>query len=137
MQDQQINLFDAEFAGAFVERVQRGVVAVVVDPDLGLDEYVVAGEARTTNALANLALVGIRGGRIDEAIAAIQGFRDRSGRDIGRRLKHAEAERRHRNAVVDRDLRQITELATLHVQPPMRDQGFTITLIDSRWSIAR
>jgi hypothetical protein len=32
VQEQQVDLVDAELAGALVERVQRGVVAVVADP---------------------------------------------------------------------------------------------------------
>ena len=44
MQDQQVDLVDAELAGALVERVQGLVVAVVADPDLGLDEHLVAVE---------------------------------------------------------------------------------------------
>ena len=38
VQDQQVDLLDAELAGALVEAVQRFVVAVVADPDLGLQE---------------------------------------------------------------------------------------------------
>jgi hypothetical protein len=32
MQEQQVDLLDAELLGALVERVQRGVVSVVADP---------------------------------------------------------------------------------------------------------
>ena len=49
VQDQQVDLVDAELAGALVEAVQGLVVAVVADPDLGLDEdlgAVDAGAAR-------------------------------------------------------------------------------------------
>ena len=38
MQDQQVDPFDTELAGALVEAVQRLVVSVVADPDLGLQE---------------------------------------------------------------------------------------------------
>jgi hypothetical protein len=38
MQDQQVDPVDVELAGALVEGVQHLVVAVVTDPDLGLDE---------------------------------------------------------------------------------------------------
>jgi hypothetical protein len=38
VQDQQIDLIDAELAGALLEGVQRLVVSVVADPDLGLQE---------------------------------------------------------------------------------------------------
>ena len=39
VQDEQVELVDAELADRLVERVQRLVVAVVADPDLGLDEH--------------------------------------------------------------------------------------------------
>ena len=45
VEDQQVDLVDAELAGALVEAVQGLVVAVVADPDLGLDEDLVAVDA--------------------------------------------------------------------------------------------
>ena len=45
VQDEQVDLVDAELAGALVEAVQRLVVAVVADPDLGLDEDLVPVDA--------------------------------------------------------------------------------------------
>ena len=36
VQDQQVDLVDAEFPGALLEGVQRLVVSLVADPDLGL-----------------------------------------------------------------------------------------------------
>ena len=38
VQDQQVDLVDAELTGALLEAVQRLVVSVVADPDLGLQE---------------------------------------------------------------------------------------------------
>ena len=38
VQDQQVDLVDAELPGALLEGVQRLVVAVVADPDLGFQE---------------------------------------------------------------------------------------------------
>lgn len=62
VQDQQVDLLDAELAGALVEGVQRLVVAVVADPDLRLDEDLVAGETEAADRLADLALVAVGGG---------------------------------------------------------------------------
>jgi hypothetical protein len=45
VQDEQVDLLDAELARALLEAVQRLVVAVVGDPDLRLDEDVGAVEA--------------------------------------------------------------------------------------------
>jgi len=44
VQDEQVDLLDAELARALLEAVQRLVVAVVGDPDLRLDEDVGAVE---------------------------------------------------------------------------------------------
>ena len=39
VEDQQVDLVDAELAGALLEAVQSPVVSVVADPDLGLQEH--------------------------------------------------------------------------------------------------
>jgi hypothetical protein len=103
MQDQQVELVDAELAGALVQCVQRGVVAVVADPDLGLYEDVIAGDARAADAFADLTLVEVRGGRVDVTVAEAQGLLDRGGRDVGRGLKDAEPDGRQLHTVVERD----------------------------------
>ena len=69
VQKQQVNPLDTELPGTLVEPVQRLVVAVVVDPELGLDEDLVPGQAGTRNALADFALIAVRGGRIDVPVA--------------------------------------------------------------------
>ena len=103
VQEQQVELLDAELADALVERVQRGVVAVVADPDLRLDEDLVAGDAGATNAFADLALVGVRGRGVDQPVAGCEGRFD-GATVVGRRaLKDAEAEGRQFDAVVQRD----------------------------------
>jgi hypothetical protein len=100
VQDQQVDPVDAELAGALVKAVQRLVVAVVTDPDLRLDEHLVAGQARVIDGLADFAFVAVRGGGIDEPVAG----RERRGHglrgDVRRCLEHPEAERGHLDAVV-------------------------------------
>ena len=71
VQDQQVDLVDAELAGALLEAVQRLVVAVVADPDLGLDEDLVAGDAGAVDGLADLALVAVRRGGVDVPVAGL------------------------------------------------------------------
>ena len=71
VQDQQVDLVDAELAGALVERVQGRVVAVVADPDLRLDEHLVAVDAGPADGLADLALVAVRGGGVDVPVAGV------------------------------------------------------------------
>ena len=56
--------------GALVEAVQGLVVAVVADPDLGLQEDVGPVEARAVDRLTDLALVAVGGGGVDVAVAA-------------------------------------------------------------------
>jgi hypothetical protein len=47
MQEQQVDLVDAQLAGALVESAQRSVVAVVGDPELRLDEDLISSHVRT------------------------------------------------------------------------------------------
>ena len=102
MQEQQVDLVDAELAGALVERVQRGVVAVVADPHLRLQEHLVPRDARAANALADLALVQIRGRGIDQPVALPDRPLDGVDRLRGRGLEDPEAESGHLDAVVQR-----------------------------------
>jgi len=88
VQDQQVDLVDAELAGALVEAVQRLVVAVVADPDLGLHEDLVAGEPGAVYGLADLALVAVRRGGVDVAVAAAQGRFHGCASLVGRGLEH-------------------------------------------------
>jgi hypothetical protein len=56
VKDEQVDLVDAELSGALLEPVQRLLVAVVGDPDLGLEEDVGAVEEGSVERLADLAL---------------------------------------------------------------------------------
>ena len=76
VEDQQVDLLDAELAGALLEAVQRLVVAVVGDPDLRLEEHLGAVEARRAHRLADLALVAVGGGGVDVAVAGVERRRD-------------------------------------------------------------
>ncbi len=104
VQNQQVDLIDSEFAGTLVERVQRRVVAVVGDPDLGLDEDVRAIDARTAYGFADLAFVLISSGGVDVPISGLQCRLDRCNGVIGRRLVHTETQCRHRDFVVQGQL---------------------------------
>ena len=92
VQDQQVDLLDAELASALVEAVQRLVVPVVADPDLGLDEDLGAVDAGLGDGLADLALVAVRGGGVDVPVAGRQrGLDGRTGL-LGRGLEYAQAD---------------------------------------------
>src|SRR4051794_22784526 len=69
VEDEEVDLVDAELAGALVEGVQRLVVAVVADPDLGLDEHVVTVDAAALDGVADAAFVGVGGGGVDVPVA--------------------------------------------------------------------
>jgi hypothetical protein len=102
VQDQQVDPVDAELAGALLEAVQRLVVAVVADPDLGRLEDRRAADRRRVHCLTDLALVAIGRGGVDVAVAGVERRGDRSPRLIRRRLEHAEVECRYLDAVVFR-----------------------------------
>jgi len=80
--------------------VQRLVVAVVADPDLGFDEHVVAGQARMADGQADFAFVAVRGGGVDEPVACRERRAHGLRGDVRRCLEHPEAERGHLDAVV-------------------------------------
>jgi hypothetical protein len=104
VQDEQVDLVDAELARALVEGVQRLVVPVVGDPDLGLDEHLRAVETRAaqeaTYRLTDLPLVAVRRSRVDVPIAHVQRRLDRRHGLVRRCLEDAEPQGRHVHAVV-------------------------------------
>jgi hypothetical protein len=79
-------------AQARVEAGLRGVVAVVADPQLGGDEDLVAVDAGAADALADLALVVVGGGRVDQPVAVPQRGLDGGLGLLGRAPEDAEAE---------------------------------------------
>jgi hypothetical protein len=100
MQQQQVQLLDAKLRHTFFERMQGRFVAVVADPDFGLDEHLITSETGATNPLADLTLVQICSGCIDVTIANAQGLGDRRARAFRRRLEHAESDDRHLDPIV-------------------------------------
>lgn len=104
VQEQQVDLVDAELASALVERVQRLVESVVADPDLRLDEDLVPGETGLADRVADAALVRIRSRGVDQPVPGRKGRGDGFFR-LGRRgLEDAEAEDRHHDAVVQSEI---------------------------------
>ena len=69
MQDEQVQILHAELAGRFVPGVQGLVVAVVTDPDLGLDEDVRTVQARIADAVPDFPLVAVGSGGVDVPVA--------------------------------------------------------------------
>jgi len=87
VQDQQVELLDAELAHSLLERVPRLVIAVVGGPYLRLDEDLGTVQAGPTDPLADLALIAIGGRGVDVPVADPQRLGDGGGCLLGRRLK--------------------------------------------------
>jgi hypothetical protein len=103
MQEQQVEAVHTQLAGTFVERVQRRLVAVVADPDFGLDEHVIARDARLAHPFSDLPLIGVRRRRVDEPITVSNRRFHGGARPFRRALKYAEAEGGHLHTVVQRE----------------------------------
>src|SRR6185369_3972496 len=105
MQEQQVEPVDPELSCALIECVPRGIVPIVADPHLRLEKYLIADDAGTTKALADLALVGVCGCGINQPVTDRHGRID-GGRCLGRRaLEHAEPEGGQLDTVVQRHMR--------------------------------
>ena len=101
VQDEQVQVVDAELAGRFVPRVQGLVVAVVTDPDLGLQEHLRTIQARAADAFTDLPLVAVRGGGVDVPVAGSKRGLDRGRGLLGGALEDAQAKGWHCDAVVE------------------------------------
>ena len=102
VQDQQVDLINSELAGALLKTVQRLVVAVVTDPDLGLQEHLGPVQPRAVHGFPDLPLVTVGSGGVDVAIARFQRGRHGGPSFIRRGLEHTQSEGGHDDAVVQR-----------------------------------
>jgi hypothetical protein len=100
MEDQQVDLLDAQLSGALVERMQRLVISVVADPDLCFHEHVGAVKAGAVDRLADLALVAVGGGGVDVPIPGVECSAHGVTGLVGGCLEDTEAEGRQLDAVV-------------------------------------
>ena len=109
VQDEQVDLLDAQLAGALVEAVQGLVVAVVADPDLRLDDDVVAGHTGAADGVADLALVAVGGGSVDVAVARLQRSRDGGTGLLRRCLEDPQPDGGHLDLVVQLQSGHVTD----------------------------
>jgi hypothetical protein len=73
MQQVEVQIVEPEPAQTRIEGPQCGVVAVVGDPQFGGDEHLGSVDAGPTDAVADLPLVVVRGGCVDEHVAVVDG----------------------------------------------------------------
>lgn len=78
MQDKQIELVQPKFPGALFPGVERLVVAVVADPDFGLDEDLFARNPAVAQRLPDLAFVEVGGRGVDVTVSGLEGRADGS-----------------------------------------------------------
>ena len=91
----EVDIIEAEPGQAGVERAQRAVVALIVVPELGGDEYVRARHAALPQPLAHVVLVAVDAGGVDVAVAEPQRRRYSAFASL---LPEAPAKRRGRPA---------------------------------------
>ena len=91
VQDQQVDLLDAELPGALLEGVQRLVVSVVADPDLGLQEHLRRSSLGAVDRLADLALVAVGRRGVDVPVPGAERGADGISGLVWGRLEDAEA----------------------------------------------
>src|SRR4051812_28955758 len=87
----QINVLETEALQAALESAQRGVIPLVLIPELGGDEYFGARDAGVTNRLTHLVLVAVHARGVHVAIPLLQGLGDRAHRTAAR-LPNAQAD---------------------------------------------
>jgi hypothetical protein len=100
VEDQQVDLIDAELARTLLEAMQSFVVSVVTDPDLGLDKDLRSLEARVPDSLAHLPLVAVRRGCVHVLVAVSERRLDCGPRLLRRRLEDPKTEGRQVDTVI-------------------------------------
>jgi hypothetical protein len=105
---EQVDVVDAQRLERPVERLTGGVRLVGVVAQLAGDEHLASVEARPGDGLAHLGLVAVHLGGVDVPVPGLEG-RAHGGRRVLRLdLEDAEAELRNGLAVVQRDVRNGT-----------------------------
>jgi hypothetical protein len=102
----QVEVVEAEALQRCVEGFLRGLFAGVLDPQFGRDEQFVAQDATLGDRAADLLLVEVGGGGVEQPVASRECVGDGLLGLLGRDLVDAEADDRHLDAVVQGDLRR-------------------------------
>lgn len=72
VQDQQIEVVDAQLGDRLLPSMQGLLDAIVTDPDLGFNENISAVKSGFLDAEAHLALISVGGGSVDVTVARVQ-----------------------------------------------------------------
>ena len=138
VQDQQVDLVDAELAGALLEAVQRLVVAVVADPDLGLEEDLGAVQPGVADRLADLPFVAVCGGGVDVPVARGQGGRHGRPGLVRGGLEDPETDGRQGHPVVQGQRRDVRhEVAHFSRRSPSRQSWVGKSSESRSWRLRR
>ncbi len=103
VEQEQVDLVDAELLGGLLEPVEGLVVAVVADPQLRLDEHLTPVKTGVPDGVADTGLVAVGGGGVDVPIPDPQRLRHCGRGLLGRRLEDPEPERGQRDLIVQSD----------------------------------
>ncbi len=103
VQDQKVDLVDTELAGALLECMQRLVVSVIADPDLGLQEDLRPVHVGAVDRLADLALIAVSRRGVDVPVPGAECTADGVPGLVGGCLENPQTEGRNLDAVVESD----------------------------------
>jgi hypothetical protein len=106
VEQEEVDVVEAEPAQAAVEAGECLLVAVVADPKPRRDEHDAAVDSGAADAFADLALVAVDGGGVDEPVAVRDRRLDGADGFRGWTLEDAQSERGHLDAVAQGDQRR-------------------------------
>ena len=107
---QEVDVVGAESFQTLVDRSGRFALAGVADPHFGGEKQVLARHAAAANAFAHATFVAIGLRRVDEPVAHFNGIGHTAGRLLIVDLKHAVAQRRHGETIVEFDVLHIRDV---------------------------
>ena len=118
MDQEQVDLVEAEVGQGLVEGLARHVGLVEAVVELAGDEQLVARDPGGADRLADALLVAVHLGGVDVPVAGLEGLSGDPRRVLRRDLEHAEAELGDGVAVVQGQVRNLGHTNCLHIGPP-------------------